>query len=41
MARSATSNLAFLNTREILFEPSNFDLQVYNRIPRDLQATTF
>lgn len=41
MERSSTVNLAFLNTREILYPQPNYELQLYNEIPKDFEDVTF
>lgn len=41
MERSSTVNLAFLNTREILYPEPNYELQLYHDIPRDFQDVSF
>jgi tetratricopeptide (TPR) repeat protein len=39
--RGITRNLAFLNQRGILYPAQPFQLQLYDRIPLDLEATVF
>jgi len=40
-ARGLTQNLAFLNQRGILYPQAGFQLQIYNRLPLDLEALSF
>lgn len=41
MERSSSVDLAFLNTREILYPQPNYALQLYNEIPRDFEDVRF
>ncbi|MBA7639691.1 hypothetical protein ES703_47351 [subsurface metagenome] len=41
LSRGLTKNLAFLNQKEILYPTAQFELQIYNRIPNDLDAIWF
>jgi hypothetical protein len=41
LERGETKNLAYLNTRGILYPSSGFSLQIYNRIPRDTTSDIF
>ncbi len=41
LSRGLTKNLAFLNQRGILYPASDFELQIYNRIPKDLKVRRF
>lgn len=40
-ARGLTQNLAFLNQRGILYPQAGFQLQIYRRLPLDLEALDF
>jgi tetratricopeptide (TPR) repeat protein len=40
-ARGLTQNLAYLNQRGILYPQAGFQLQIYNRLPLDLEALNF
>ena len=41
LVATETKNLAFLNMREILYPPSEFDLLIYNRLAREIRDGTF
>ena len=41
LTRSDTVNLAFLNTREVLYPRDEYELQIYNDIPEDLDDLEF
>ena len=41
MRRGETKNLAYLNTRGILYPQSDFIPQIYSRIPKDIAAAQF
>ncbi len=41
MKRSESKNLPSLNMRGILYPSANFDPQIYNLVPKDLEATFF
>jgi tetratricopeptide (TPR) repeat protein len=41
MERSSSVDLAFLNTREILYPQPNYALQLYNEIPKDFEDVRF
>jgi hypothetical protein len=41
MDRTQTVNLAFLNTREVLYPQPDFDLQIYTNIPKDPDELEF
>ena len=41
LARGLTKNLAFLNQKGILYPGIEFEIQIYNRLPVDLEASHF